>query len=80
MIEDVVVENQPSHLNLLKELFRDNEFLVKNFVTVGLVKSLAKGMQQKDNFLFHEKKYLEIFRLFCIVGDKINTSNQIIIL
>lgn len=35
---------------------------------------------QKDHFIFVEKKYLEIFRLFCIVGDNINTQNQINIL
>lgn len=35
---------------------------------------------QKDYFVFVEKKYLEIFRLFCIVGDNINTQNQINIL
>lgn len=59
IIEDVLVENQPSHLNLLKELFKNNEFLVKNFVTDDLVKKLAdKMMNQKDTFLFVEKKYL----------------------
>lgn len=81
VIKDVVVMNQPSHLNLLKELFRDNEFLVKNFVTDHLVRKLANKMiNQKESFLFNEKKYLEIFRLFCIVGESINTSNQIKIL
>jgi hypothetical protein len=54
---------------------------VKNFVTDDLVKKLSdKMMNQKDSFYFHEKKYLQIFRLFCIVGDNINTSNQIKIL
>lgn len=37
-------------------------------------------INQKDNFMFYEKKYLEIFRLFCIVGESINTSNQVKIL
>jgi len=37
VIEDVLTENQPSHLNLLKEMFKDNEFLVKNFVSDNLV-------------------------------------------
>jgi hypothetical protein len=81
VIKDVIAMNQASHLNLLKELFRDNEFLVKNFVTDGLVSKLANRMiNQKEHFLFYEKKYLEIFRLFCLVGDNINTSNQIRIL
>lgn len=38
VIEDVLIENQQSQLNLLKELFKENEFLVKNFVTDNLVK------------------------------------------
>lgn len=59
VIEDVLIENQQSQLNLLKELFKDNEFLVKNFVTDNLVKELADRMiNQKDNFMFYEKKYL----------------------
>lgn len=59
MIEDVLIENQQSQLNLLKELFKDNEFLVKNFVTDNLVKDLADRMiNQKDYFMFYEKKYL----------------------
>lgn len=59
VIEDVLTENQPSHLNLLKELFKNNEFLVKNFVTDNLVSKLAERMiNQKDSFIFYEKKYL----------------------
>jgi hypothetical protein len=82
VIQDVIVENQSSHLSLLKEIFKDNEFLVKNFVTDNLVRKLADKMtNQKKDFMFVEKKYLEIFRLFCIVGEeRINTSNQIKIL
>jgi hypothetical protein len=54
VIEDTLTENQPSHLNLLKELFKDNEFLVKNFVTDNLVKRLADRMiNQKDYFMFN---------------------------
>ena len=34
----------------------------------------------KRDFRFKEIKYLELFRLFCIVGESINTSNQIRIL
>ena len=59
VIEDVLTENQPSQLNLLKELFRENEFLVKNFVTDSLVHKLSERMiNQKDSFIFYEKKYL----------------------
>lgn len=59
VIEDVLIENQQSQLNLLKELFKENEFLVKNFVTDNLVKDLADRMiNQKDHFIFYEKKYL----------------------
>lgn len=46
-----------------------------------LIDKLAQQMLgQKDDFNFVEKKYLEIFRLFCIVGETINTQNQINIL
>jgi hypothetical protein len=44
VIEDVLTENQPSHLNLLKEMFKDNEFLVKNFVSDNLVEKLSSRM------------------------------------
>lgn len=54
---------------------------MKNFVTDGLVSKLANRMiNQTKDYNFSEKKYLEIFRLFCIIGDNINTSNQIRIL
>jgi hypothetical protein len=36
--------------------------------------------KKKTDHEFIQKKYLEIFRLFCIVGNTINTSNQIKIL
>ena len=29
---------------------------------------------------FYQRKYLEIFRYFCIVGQKVVTNNQLIIL
>lgn len=32
-----------------------------------------------DSPLFEEKKFLEIFRLFCITGTTVNTANQIYI-
>lgn len=34
----------------------------------------------KVHYIFKEKKYLEIFRKFCIVGGNVNTENQIKIL
>lgn len=37
-------------------------------------------LNQKEQHKFVEIKYLEIFRLFCLVGDNINTGNQIILL
>lgn len=35
---------------------------------------------KSDNPEYFEKKYLEIFRLFCIVGQSVNTHNQKLIL
>lgn len=59
VIEDVVRQNQPSHLKLLKELFKDNEFIVKNHVTDRTVEKLCKDMlDQKGDIDFNEKKYL----------------------
>jgi DNA-binding MltR family transcriptional regulator len=81
VIQDVLTENEPNHLKLLKELFRDNEFLVKYFVDSTLIGKLTSRMlNQKEQHKFVEIKYLEIFRLFCIVGNNINTGNQIILL
>ncbi len=67
MITDVLTVNEPSHLNLLKELFKDNEFLVKNFVTDDLVRKIANSMidedkvkttKKKSDHEFVQKKYL----------------------
>ena len=81
VIQDVLTENESNHLRLLKELFRNNEFLVKYFVDSTLIGKLCSRMlNQKEQHKFVEIKYLEIFRLFCIVGDTINTGNQIILL
>lgn len=47
----------------------------------ALIESLAQKMLfQKDNFEFVEIKYLQLFRLFCVVGESINTASQIAIL
>ena len=37
-------------------------------------------MLRKSSYKFYEIKYLEIFRLFCLVGNTVNTGNQIILL
>lgn len=78
---DLIRQNEESHLKLIKEVFKNNQFLVKNFVDEEFVKSLAQNMLfQKENFEFVEIKYLSLFRLFCLVGQTINTSSQIAIL
>lgn len=46
-------------------------------MTDQLLEKLVKRMFALPTIpVFHEKKYLSIFRSFCIVGDTINTSNQ----
>jgi len=46
-------------------------------VSDQLLDKLSRRMLSlKKPHIFYEKKYLEIFRLFCIVGESINTSNQ----
>lgn len=81
IIEDVVTSNEGSHLRLLKEILRDNPFLINNLVTPKLVEMLSHRMiNQKTEFLFYEIKYIEIFRLLCIVDEEINTNNQILVL
>lgn len=44
---------------------------------VLIEKFSSKMLSQKENYKFVEIKYLEIFRLFCIVGNTVNTGNQI---
>lgn len=81
VFEDVINSNEPSHLRMLKELLEENHFFVNNFVTERLLNYLTESMLQRmhDSPLFDEKKYLEIFRLFCITGTTVNTANQIFI-
>jgi len=60
---------------------KDNEFIVNNFVSDELIKYLSSEMIDSPmHYIFKEKKYLEIFRKFCIVGGRVNTENQIKIL
>ncbi len=60
---------------------KDNDFIVNNFVSEELIQELTKNMLLKSkNHIFYEKKYLEIFRLFCICDGKINSENQIRVL
>lgn len=59
---------------MIKELLTDNEFIVNNFVTDELIQYLASEMiDSKIHYIFKEKKYLEIFRKFCIVNGTVNT-------
>jgi hypothetical protein len=68
-------------LSCFKELLNNNEFIVNNFVSERLIIHLSAEMiDSKIHYIFKEKKYLEIFRKFCIVGGKVNTENQIKIL
>ena len=67
------------------ELLKENYLFINNFVTDKLVKTLTKDMlTNKDGKgrggEFYEKKYIEIFRAFCICGKEVNSGNQVIIL
>ena len=81
VFEDVINSNEVSHLKMLKELLQENDFFVTNFVSDKLLEYLTQNMLQRvhDSPIFEEKKYLEIFRLFCITGTRVNTANQITI-
>ena len=87
ILDDVIANNEPGQLNLLKELLRDNSFFVNNFVNERVITYLTNhytnGPQdphESERKKYHEKKYLEIFRLFCIVGNTVNTHNQKLVL
>lgn len=54
---------------------------MENFVTADLVSYLyEKMMNLKSEKGFVEKKYIDIFRAFCIVDGKVLSNNQAIIL
>ena len=77
----MIANNEACQLNLLKELLRDNTFFVNNFINQQVVQYLAQSFIAKaEGPEYSEKKYLEIFRLLCIVGQSVNTHNQKLIL
>lgn len=77
ILEDVIAGDVPVELSMLKELLLDNEFFTANFVNQDIVEYLTSCFANKnDNSDFTEKKYLEIFQLFCVSGNKVNTHNQ----
>lgn len=80
----MIRDNEEYHLKTLLELLKNNSFFVNNFVTENLVVLLVDRMltdpNQKKSNEFFEKKYLEIFRAFCICGDEVNSDNQVLIL
>lgn len=82
ILDDVIASNIDCQLNLLKQLLQDNDFFVNNFVTKDIVEYLTSCFTNSlgDNKEFIERKYIQIFRLFCISGQKVNTSNQKLIL
>lgn len=60
VFEDVIQNNEPNHLKMLKELLEENDFFINNFVTERLLNYLTECMLQKmhDSPIFDEKKYL----------------------
>ena len=41
VFEDVIQNNEPNHLKMLKELLEENDFFVNNFVTEKLLNYLT---------------------------------------
>lgn len=41
ILDDVIANNEPCQLNLLKELLRDNSFFVNNFVNEQVISYLT---------------------------------------
>ena len=81
ILEDVISNDVDCQLSLLKELLHDNDFFINNFVNQDIVAYLTSCFTPRpDKPDFTERKYLEIFRLFCISGKKVNTQNQKLIL
>lgn len=54
VFEDVIQNNEPSHLKMLKELLEENDFFVTNFVSEKLIQYLTENMLHKihDSPLF----------------------------
>ena len=81
VFEDVIDNNEEIFFKALIEILKDNSFFVENFVTADLVSYLyEKMMSLKSQPAFLEKKYIDIFRAFCIVDGKVLSNNQAIIL
>jgi hypothetical protein len=80
ILEDVIANNEPCQLSLLKELLRENAFFVDNFVTHTIIEHLTDHYTKNESSEYIERKYLQIFRLLCIIGNKVNTANQKLIL
>lgn len=75
ILDDVEVYGDYFMLQTLLELLKNNIFFVNNFVTDELVEHLVEMMPNEEILadrdmtkVFHEKKYIEIFRAFCICG------------
>ena len=66
-------ENEEYQLKTLLELLKENSLFINHFVTEKLVDTLTTDMLKKKEVKgrdgeFFEKKYIEIFRAFCICG------------
>ena len=48
ILDDVITGNEPCQLNLLKELLKDNEFFVNDFVTREIVEYLTNHYIDKS--------------------------------
>lgn len=80
ILDDVITKNEDCQLNLLKELLKDNAFFVDNFVNSTIIEYLTEHYTKNEDKDYIEQKYLQIFRLLCIIGSKVNTANQKLIL
>lgn len=49
VIDDVIQSDQPSRLNALKEILKDNTFFVNNLVTPSLIQNLTKKMKESKS-------------------------------
>ena len=81
ILDDVIHNNQLCQFNLIKELLKDNYFFVNNFVNKEIIEYLTSFFFNKsENKEYQEKKYLQIFRLFCITDNQVNNFNQKLII
>ncbi len=82
IFEDVIRNDEEYQLKTLLQLLKNNSFFVNNFVTEELIDYLVGRMLDNPtpSHEFLQKKYIEIFRAFCICGDEVNSDNQVLIL